>query len=297
MSSNDQTIDRKGYLFAMGAFGIWGLVPIFWKTLSHIPSSILILERVLWAAPFFALVLSWKKSWAALRPIWKSPRLLLGLGLSSTLIAINWSLYVWAVNANHIVEASLGYFINPLFNIALGALFFGERWSPIQKLGVLLTSISVAYLTIQTQSIWISLSLAGTFGLYAVVRKKLPLKALEASAFESFVVAGIAALSLLFWSPPWPDQEMNWSTQLLIVLSGPLTAIPLVWFNEAARRIPLSHLGFFQYTSPTLQFLIGVFVFHEAFDAQRLMAYSLIWLAVLFVAFEAYQKERAFTRT
>jgi chloramphenicol-sensitive protein RarD len=273
---------RRGVLNAAAAYTLWGLFPLYFKLVSEIPALEITAHRVIWSLVFMLGVLLVLRRWAWLGPALRNPRVRSVFLGSSLLLAANWFIYVWAVTHGRVVEASLGYFINPLFNVLLGRLVLGERLRRGQWAAVALAAFGVAWLTWHQGSLpWIALALAGSFGTYGLVRKTAPLGAIEGLVLESLVLAPLAAAGLLWagWHGQTVFQHATPATQLLLAASGPLTAVPLLFFGAAARRIPLSLLGMLQYIGPTLQLLIGVWVFGEAFGGARAQGFAMIWCA------------------
>jgi chloramphenicol-sensitive protein RarD len=272
--------NRRGLAVGAAAYGIWGFVPIYFKALASVGAVEILAHRITWGFVFLLVVLHLQKQSAELLLALRSRRSLGVLALSAAAIAINWLVYIWAVVTGRILDASLGYFINPLVNVLLGVLVFKEPLATSSKVAVGLAGAGVAWLTFQGGQLpWISLVLATSFGCYGMLRKMTPIGA----------VAGICVESLLLF--PLAFGYLVWSHQAgtlaflagaptrdaLLLLSGPLTAIPLLLFAAAARRLPLSTLGFLQYLSPSIQFLIAVFVYGEPFASARAVAFVLIW--------------------
>ena len=298
-----ERLDRAGVAATVGAFVVWGLFPLYWRLLAQVPSLQIIAHRIVWSA---LLVVGWLGATQGLR-WWRAlaarPRVLPTLALTSVLIAFNWGLYIWAVNAGHVVESSLGYFINPLVNVLLGVLVLKERLRPVQWLAVACAALGVAWLTWQAgRAPWIALGLAASFGLYGLFRKLVAVDAVAGLGAES-VFLFLPALVFLGWCEAGhgggflaPSALGGWSlgADLLLVLGGAVTALPLIGFAYGVRRIPLSLVGLFQYIAPTLQFLIGVLVFREPFDAAHAAGFAAIWAGLLLFAGEgAWRARRA----
>ncbi|MBA4708327.1 EamA family transporter RarD [Aquitalea aquatica] len=285
MSSAQSRQDAtRGVLFTFIAFLIWGLFPLYWKPLHHIPALQILCHRIVWSALFVAGILTVRHNWAWLGEAVRQPQKLAIFGLSSLMLSLNWLIYIWAVNAGHVVEASLGYFINPLFNVLLGRLFLAEKLTPIQRSAVLLAAVGVAWITWATGTVpLIALSLAATFGLYGLLRKKAPLASLEGLALETFLMAPLALAALLWFQWQGQGAFLNEaiSSDVLLVGAGVVTAIPLLLFAAGARRLKLATVGLIQYIGPTIQLALGVWVFGEAFDSAKLVGFCLIWLALL----------------
>ena len=271
------------------------MFPVYFKALQAVPPLEMMAHRIAWSLGFVALVLAARHRWAWLGPALADRRLLLGCAASAGLIALNWFLYIWAVVNARVVEASLGYFINPLVNVLLGAVVLKETLRRGQWLAVAVAGAGVTWLTWLAGALpWIALALAGTFGLYGLLRKTAPLGALEGLAMETLLLGplAIAGLAWLAWQGQSAFVAAPGWTQALVVASGPITAIPLLLFAAGARRIPLSLLGILQYIGPTLQLLVGVWLFGEPFEAARLAGFALIWAALALYSAEGWWQQR-----
>jgi chloramphenicol-sensitive protein RarD len=288
---------NTGLLSAALAFVTWGLFPLYFQFIAHVPALEVVLHRSVWALVFVLGILAWQKRWAWLRETWRQPRLLLLFTASALLLWANWLVYVYAAQNGHVVEASLGYFINPLVNVLLGVLVLRERLRPMQWVAVGLACAGVLWLTWQAgRPPWIALTLAFSFGLYGLMRKTAKLGALEGLALENLLLAPVVVPALLVWSfthggvlVQGPPSQLGW-----LLLAGPLTALPLLFFAVGARRLKLATLGLVQYVSPTLQLLLGVWVFHEPFDSRRLLGFALIWSGLALVSADALGLGRRF---
>jgi chloramphenicol-sensitive protein RarD len=274
---------RTGILSAALAFLCWGLFPIYFHAISEVPPLQILAHRMLWSLAFLLIVLAVRRQWKWLRQV-RQPRVLASFIASAFLLSANWLVYIWSVNNGHVIEASLGYFINPLVNIMFGYLLLKERLRPVQWAAIALAACGVAWLGWQAGTVpWIALFLACTFGGYGLLRKTAALGALEGLSFETMVLFPLAAAYVGWLTLHGDNAFLNTasdSTRWLLVASGPITAIPLLLFASGARQIPLSVLGLLQYLSPTIQFLLGVWLFHEAFSADRLVGFALIWAAL-----------------
>ncbi len=287
---------KKGMWYAIGAYASWGLFPVYWKLLLHVPALQLVGHRIVWS--FFTLIafIFLIGKWADFRSAAFAWRFLRVYFVAAVLIGINWLTYVWAVNAGHIVEACLGYFINPLISVVLGVVFLRERLRALQWISVALAAAGVLFLTIVHGSIpWIALTLSITFAFYGLVKKTAPLRSLDGLTLETGILL-VPALVYL-WSA-----EMNGTgaflhrsatTDILLAGAGIVTTMPLLMFASAARRIPLSLMGILQYISPTMQFLIGVLVYKEPFSYIQLIGYCLVWLALILFALESRSTRQA----
>jgi len=281
-------VDRRGMWVAVGAYVLWGVMPLYWHLLKAVPSLQIVLHRIAWSALFVGAYLLWRDGRGWLRRTLAGPRLGWMLALSGVLIAFNWGLYIWAVNAGHVVETALGYFINPLLNVLIGVLFLRERLRPLQWLSVAVAAAGVLWLAVRYGQVpWIALALAASFGLYGVVRKLAHVDAVAGLGVESAYLF-LPAIALLAWTEAHGGGGFGAgygaAASALLVLGGIVTALPLVGFAYAVRRIPLATVGLLQYIAPTLQFLIGVLVFREPFDRERLVGFACIWLALAIFA-------------
>ena len=286
---------NRGLLAGFAAYLSWGFLPIYWKYLSHVPPQETLAHRILWTVVLLVILLTIQKQWAWLRPALRDFRTLLSFIAAAILLSINWGLYIWAVNNGFIAEASLGYFINPLLNVLLGYLFFGERPRPVQKIAIGLATLGVLYLTfVQGQPPILALALAFSFATYGLLKKRTGLKSAESLAFETMLVVPVAIIYLLILAQQGTGSFAGPSLQttLLIPLSGFATALPLIAFTYAAQRITLTTLGILQYIAPTIQFFLGVFVYNEAFDQSKLVGFVFIWLALIIYASESVSRHR-----
>ena len=289
-------IDRKGLAITAGTFLIWGVVPLYWHLLKAVPSFQIIAHRIVWSA---VLVIGWlllKNGRGWWRQVRAQPRAVPWLGVSSLLIAFNWGLYIWAVNAGHVVETSLGYFINPLINVVLGVLVLRERLTPAQWVAVGFALAGVAWLTLQAGSPpWIALGLAFSFGLYGLVRKLVAVDPVAGLGVESLYLF-LPALAYVVWGEFGHGGGFvggyGWKNDLLLVFGGVVTAVPLIGFAYGVRRIPLSVVGLLQYIAPSIQFLIGVLVFQEAFGIARAIGFASIWTGLLIFASDGLWRAR-----
>lgn len=278
-----------GILYALLAYVIWGLLPLYIKALDGVAPLEILLHRMVWALVFLAVILVARRQFGWLRKVAANPRLLLAFSASALLLCGNWFLYIWAVSTHRVVDASLGYFINPLFNVLMGVLFLHERLRPGQWLSIAIAAAGVGWLTISAGQLpWIALALAASFGGYGLLRKTGALGALEGLSLETLLLFPFAAAALgyLFATGQDTVRHAAVGTQLLLTLAGPITAVPLLFFAAGARRIPLSLLGLLQYTGPTLQLLLGVWLWHEPFPATKQIGYALIWVSLALYAAE-----------
>lgn len=288
--------DRRGIWLAVGAYGAWGILPIYFRALSNVPPLEMLANRIVWSLFFMVGVITWKRGWPGMRAAIRNRRAVTIYAIAALIIGVNWYLYIWAVNDGHVLDASLGYFINPLMNVVLGVLLLGERLRWGQWGAIAVAAGGVVYLTWSYGQLpWVALVLAGTFAVYGVIKKKAPLPPEQGLTLETATLFLPALIALLWMDSGGNGALMNdgWQTVLLLMLAGPITAIPLMMFAGAAKRVPLSTLGVLQYLSPTGQFLIGVFVFHEAITAERLVGFIIIWTALALFWLEGWRYRRA----
>jgi chloramphenicol-sensitive protein RarD len=282
----------NGSLFALAAFGFWGLTPIYYKLLPHVPPVEVLAHRVVWSVVFGGVFVTLSRSWPAVRAALGNGRTLRALALTASLVSINWLIYIWAVVNDQVMSTSLGYYINPLVNVLLGMLFLGERLGRARTLAVALAAIGTASLAFEVGGLpWISLSLAFSFGFYGLIRKRLGLPPLAALFVETLLVAPLALLALGWFS--FQGQSAfgtDLRTSLLLVLAGPVTLLPLLWFAEAARRLPLITVGFFQYLAPTLTFLLATLVYGEPFTPAWAVTFVLIWSGLAVFTIDGLRK-------
>lgn len=286
---------NRGLVFAALAYAVWGLFPIYFKQVAHVPAIEVVLHRTVWSLLFVLGVLLVLKRWAWMRALLRQPKVLAAFALSALLLSSNWLVYVWAVQNQHVLDASLGYFILPLVNVALGYAFFAERPRPGQWLAVALAAAGVVWLTLQTGRLpWIALVLALTFGFYGLLRKVAVLGALEGLALETMMLAPLAMAVLVFWGTQGQGVAVQGDATTLawLLFAGPMTAVPLLLFAAGARRIPMMTLGILQYIAPTLQFALGVWLFGEPLQPSRLIGFGLIWVALLVYSLEGWWRSR-----
>lgn len=279
---------NKGFLYAFGAYTIWGLFPIYWKWLQQVDAVQLIGHRIAWSFIILIIIVSASRQFTSLRKAAFNRRVLMIYFVAAILIAINWLMYVWAVNQDYIVETSLGYFINPLLSVLLGVIFLRERLRTFQWVPVVLAFCGVAFLTIAYgRPPWIALILAFSFGSYGLIKKLAPLGSLFGLTIETGILFAPAVLYLVFdnYSGSGVFLHATPLTNLLLMGAGLVTTIPLLMFSSATQRIPLTMVGILQYITPTIQFILGVTVYHEPFDHNQLIGFGIVWLAlILFVA-------------
>lgn len=281
---------NRGVLYAVSAFVIWGLFPLYFRRMASVSPLEVVLQRSVWSLLLLAAVLAVLRRWSWLREVLRDPRQVGTFALSAGLIAGNWLIYIYAVNSGQVVESSLGYFINPLFNVVIGVLVLGERLRRPQWVAVALAAAGVAWLAwVMGRLPWIALALAGTFAVYGLVRKTAKLGSLEGLAFETGLLSVVALPVLAWWTVTHDGALLRGDVTLIgwLLTLGPATAVPLLLFTAGARRLSLSTIGLLQYIGPSLQFGIGVWVFGEPFDAARLAGFALIWSALAVYTLDA----------
>jgi len=279
----------QGIFYAVLAYVSWGVLPLYWKQLEMVSSVNILAHRILWSSVFtLAVCLIIKRDY--LRKYFSNPKSLVRLAITGILVSINWGVYIYAINSGQIIEAALGYFINPLVCIVLGMIFLGEKLNKTQFTAFLLAMAGVAYLTINYGHFpWIAVILALTFGLYGLLKKKMNYDSMSALAVETTLVVPIALIYLVFGTsiqlpindaiqlPINEGASQQLSVAVLLVLAGVITALPLYWFGMAAVKIPLYSVGFFQYIAPSIKLFIGIYLFHEIFSITHAVSFSLIW--------------------
>jgi chloramphenicol-sensitive protein RarD len=286
---------NKGLLYALGAYVMWGLFPIYWKWLQAVPALQVIGHRIVWSFVLLVVVIIGTRQWTKFRST-LTLRILGIYFIAGLLLSVNWLIYVWGVNSGHIVETSLGYFINPLLSVLLGMIFLGERLRPAQWFAIGLAAFGVIYLTWTYGSLpWIALSLAFTFGFYGLVKKVAPLGSLYGLTLETGLMF-LPALGYLLFAEGMGNASFGHTgfvSVLLLVGAGVVTTIPLLMFASAARRIPLTMIGVMQYIAPTLQFLLGVLIYKEPFATSKLIGFALVWIALIVFWTEGLAAHRA----
>lgn len=285
----------QGFWAVFGAFIIWGLFPIYWHQLRQVPSLQIVAHRVVWCAVFVVGYLLVRHGSGWLREALRRPRAPLMLAASSVLISINWGLYIWAVNNGHVIESSLGYFINPLVNVLLGMLLLKERLNKPQRFAVVCAGLGVAWLTWQFGAPpWIALGLALSFGSYGLIRKVVAVEAIPGLGVESVFLL-LPAVVYLLWTHSQglgAFGHLPLHLDLMLVAGGGMTAVPLIWFAYGARRIPYSLVGIIQYVGPTLQLITGIFLFGEPFTQVQAVGFGLIWAALAIYAGDGLWRSR-----
>lgn len=290
----DASGDRSGYASAIAAYTMWGLLPIYFKLIAHVRPLEIVAHRILWSLALLALLVVLRRSSGMFFETVRTPRKLAALGLCAVLIAANWLIYIQAVQTDHVVAASLGYFLNPLINVVIGVLFLKERLRRVQTIAVIIAAIAVAILAAgELSTLWISLALALTFGFYGLIRKLTPVRPVVGLTVETMLLALPAGALLLWLGKAAPlSFTQDTGTAALLIASGVITAIPLLLFAAAAQRLSLTTLGLLQYVGPSLQFLLGVFVYGEIMSGERWATFLLIWSALALFAWDSVRAAR-----
>lgn len=287
---------NKGIWYAIGAYAFWGLFPVYWKWLHQVPALQLLSHRIGWSFLLLLAVILATQQWRVFRAAALNRRVLLIYLVAALLIAVNWLTYIWAVNAGFIVETSLGYYINPLLSVLMGVIFLRERLRPLQWLPIGMAAAGVLYLTFAYGALpWIALTLAFSFGLYGLIKKVAPLNSLHGLTLETGILFLPALAYLIYSDVAGQGAFLHTGTgsDLLLVGAGVVTTVPLLLFASAARRIPLSLVGILQYIAPTLQFLLGVLVYHEPFDQAHFIGFGIVWAALIIFGVEGFLAHRA----
>lgn len=289
---------RTGLLLGLGAYTLWGVLPLYFKAITGVPAAEIVAHRVFWSLVFLGVLATLWRRWPHILAAFIAPKVLGTLALTATLIALNWLVYIWAVLNGHVLAASLGYYLNPLVNVLLGVLLLKERLTLAQNLAVGLATAGVIALAWGAgEGLWISLALAGTFACYGFLRKVAPVESLEGLSIETMILAPIGLFYAL-----WLQQQgtsgfgVALGTDLLLILGGVITAIPLLLFTAAAKRLPYSTLGFLQYIAPSIQFLLAVFLFGETFSTAHAVCFGATWTALVIFAWEGVRKGRQAAR-
>jgi len=289
-----QRFQRDGVLTALVAYVLWGVFPVYFKLVQAVPPTEVLVHRIVWAVPFGALILHFRKQWPEVRQAFASPATLFWLALAALFISANWFIYIWAVQQEEVLQASLGYYINPLMYVIVGVLFLKERLRRPQIVSVLLAAIGVSYLTIRGgQFPFVAVSLALLFTLYGVIRKQVAVGAMPGLFIETLLLFPFA-MAWLGWLMMTQQAEFasgSVSISLLLVLAGPLTVVPLLMFAVAARRLTLTVIGFMQFIAPTLQFIVGIF-YGEVLTPAHVVCFGCIWAAVAIFSVDAFYQQK-----
>ena len=292
--SADRNESRSGLIAGLIAYSLWGVFPIYFKLVDTVAPAEVLMHRIVWAVPFGALILLFRKQWPEVRRALANRGVVLWLTLSALCITVNWFIYIWAVMNDRIFETSLGYYINPLMYVLVGVLFFGERLRSLQISAVVLAAIGVSVLAISGGEFpWVALSLGGLFTAYGVIRKRVAVGAMPGLFVETTLLFPFAFVPLvwLIWSGASAFSSGDTSLNVLMLLAGPVTVMPLLLFAVAARKLTLTMVGFLQYLAPTLQFLIGVY-YGEELTTAHLICFGSIWTAVALFSIDAFRSAK-----
>jgi|TARA_B110000879_G_scaffold180130_1_gene236535 chloramphenicol-sensitive protein RarD len=296
MTQTTDAENRSGIINAISAYFLWGFAPIYFKLINTISPGEILIHRILWSSLLLLVIIMITRKWHKFTSILKQPKLILKLTVSASLLAVNWFLFIWAINNNHLLDASLGYFINPLFNVALGMLFLGERLRKWQKFAVILAIIGVLIQLVILGSLpIISLALACSFGLYGLLRKKMHLDSFIGLLVESLMMLPIAlAFWLFFVSSDTSDMFNNgWGLNITLMMAGVVTTAPLLCFTAAAKRLTLASLGFFQYIGPSIMFVLATFFYQETIQPSKMVTFAFIWLALIIYSIDSLKARKA----
>jgi chloramphenicol-sensitive protein RarD len=288
---------RKGVLYGLLAYLCWGFFPVYFKAVQIVPPLEMVAHRIVWSLLFLLILIAWKGAWRSVLELLIKPKFIAALSATTLLIATNWLVFIYAVSAGDVLQSSLGYFINPLVSVLLGFVFLGERLERVQWVSLALATAGVIYFALQLGSMpWISLLLAASFGLYGLIRKALPVEPLVGLTVETLLLAPFA-LGYIFWLHGKgtgiflaPSQRLD----LLIPMAGIITAIPLLLFAAAAKRLRLATIGFLQYITPTMHFLLAVTVYGEEFTHTHLISFVFIWCGLVLYSLHAYRSSKAY---
>ena len=286
---------KLGMIYAVCAFIFWGLIPIYFKQVSSVSSLEVLLHRIIWSVVVLMILLIISKQISVVKDIFKSLKQLKFLILSSFLVSSNWLIFIWAVSNNHIVEASLGYFINPLVNVVLGYLFFSERMNKNQYIAIFIATLAVIYQIISLGEIpLISLSLAFSFGLYGLVRKKIAIASIPGLFVETIVLLPIALIYFYYLADTNSSAFFadDGYITFMLALGGIITVVPLLLFNGAATRMKLTTLGFFQYIGPSLAFMVAIFIYNEPMNIDKLITFILIWISLVIFSWDGIRSKK-----
>lgn len=292
--------EKTALIAGVAAFGFWGIIPVYWKLVRIVPASEILAHRFVWTAVFLVALLSWQRRWPEVREVMRSRRSLLFCLASGTAISANWLMFIWAVNSDHVLGTSLGYFMTPLVNVLFGAVFLRERLTRLQLVSVILAGVGVASLTFGYGRFpWIAIGLCCSWGVYGLLRKLSRTAAIPGLFFETTLLLPFAVAYLLFLAR---NGELvfgpsHWDVSIFLILSGLITGLPLVWFGHAARHLRLSTIGFLQYLAPSGTFFLGVFLYHETFTRAHLITFTLIWIALAIFSVEMIRLWRANSAT
>ncbi|RQD70500.1 MAG: EamA family transporter RarD [Tindallia sp. MSAO_Bac2] len=295
MENNTEKTNLRGVRYGIGAYMLWGFLPVYWKLLQEFPAGIILANRVIWSCLFVAVLLWYKREMRVAFALFADKKNILLVTFSSLIISLNWFTYIWAVNSGFVIQASMGYYINPLMVVLMGTLIFKEKMDKPEKIALFLAFIGVAVITLEYGRIpWVSLILATTFSIYGLCKRVVKVGSMVALAIETLMITPIALIYLAYMRQGghFILGDINISSWLLLMGAGVVTATPLLWFAIAAQSIPFSVLGFIQYLSPTISLLLGVFLFREPFTGYHMISFSFIWAGLLLFSYVRTKKIR-----
>lgn len=290
---------KSGILFAIGAYIIWGIFPIYWKLIEDVNSMEVLLNRIIWSFVMTFMLIGLIGKLPALRAdweyLWKNKKQLISLFAASLIVSVNWFTYIWAVQNGHILQTSLGYYMNPLLSILFGVLFFREKLSKAVLISFAIATVGVLYMVWTAGVIpWVALVLAFSFATYGVLKKQIQLDALRGLAIKTALIVPLALIAYAYLVSTTPTSlfQVDAKTNILLILSGIATALPLIFFAKGAQSMPLYMLGFIQFLAPTISFMLGVFLYKEPFDKTQLVTFIFIWTAVLLFSISTYMESK-----
>ena len=294
--TEDAVRARQGVFFALAAYSFWGFAPIYFKSVQQVPAFEILAHRIIWAFILVFILIVGLKRLNRLKPIIRSPKMMFRLTVATCLLGGNWFLFIWAVNANHMLDASLGYYINPLLNVAIGMAFFQEKMRRLQLFAIGLAIVGVGIQVVTFGSVpWVALALASSFAIYGAIRKRLPVDSISGLWLETTLLVPVMLGYLLFLADsPSADMTANsWQLNVLLMAAGLVTTIPLLCFTAAAQRIRYATLGFFQYIAPSLMFILAVNLYDEPLAESKLITFVIIWSALALYTFDSViQRQR-----
>ncbi|MGI0153517.1 EamA family transporter RarD [Pseudidiomarina sp. WS423] len=281
---------RQGVLFAIAAYTMWGIAPVYFKALESVPAIEIVSHRIIWSFVLVLALILLLRRGGRLKPVLQNRKHMLRLTVATFLLGGNWFLFIWAINNDHILDASLGYYINPLLNVAIGMAFFAERMRRLQLVAIGLAFTGVFIQVVSFGSVpWVALILAGSFAIYGAIRKRLPIDSITGLWLETVILLPIVLVYMLFFaqSDNVNMLDNSWQINSLLVAAGVVTTAPLLCFTAAAQRIRYSTLGFFQYIGPSLMFILAVWVYHEPLASDKLVTFGIIWAALALYSFDS----------
>lgn len=286
---------KHGVFFAIAAYTIWGIAPVYFKAVAHVPAIEILSHRVFWAFALVFVLIVLTKRMSRVRTVLKSPKHIMLLGLATCFIAFNWFMFIWAVANNYMLDASLGYFINPLLNVAIGMIFFAERLRKLQLIAVGLAVVGVTIQIVTFGSVpWVALALAGSFATYGALRKKLPIDSLTGLWLEVALLLPVMAFYFFMFAESSASNMLlnTWQLNVLLIMAGVVTTVPLLCFTAAAQRLRYSTLGFFQYIGPSLMFILATVFYGESLTVDKMVTFTIIWSALVIYSIDAVKTHR-----